>query len=246
MKILKIALVFLMLVPKILLAQESDQKDRRKEKPFSIGFGLTSNANFNLETISFNYNLGENISVGLNIHRTVRMVGNKFTDNYVFICSAGSYPGVSNCEEYEHIKKMSSDVYLNYFPFGGIFFLAAHVGTLPDYNFKVSFDDTRAPSILANNSSSLSYTAERKNTIFGAAGFGVKWQSSNGVFVKFEFGFFQVVHAEDKVYVYSDDRGLLPQSRPPSLVDTVLVKETMIKEPDSLNALISLSFGCAF
>ncbi|MEI1280617.1 hypothetical protein V6Z05_19960 [Leptospira venezuelensis] len=247
----KIFILILLVFSTAAYSQNLTQKQLREQKPFDIGLGISQNGNFSLETLSLDYHIKGNLTIGLNFHRTLRRLGNDFIDNNSLSCiprqdyNSFLFIGPA-CDKFENLKKFSSDIYLNYFPFDGIFFISTHLGILPDYGFKVSYDQN-VPGILpGNHTNSLSYTAERKNAIFSSFGGGFKWQTLDGFFIKFEFGLLKTIHSEDKVYVYSDERGILPNNYPSSLLDIAFTKAAMFKEPEVITALIHLSVGYSF
>ncbi|WP_147456752.1 hypothetical protein [Leptospira yasudae] len=232
------------MLPSAIVSERLSQSKLREKFPFAISFGVTQNGQFSLDTVSLAYNRNSNLSIGMNFHYTIRKVGIDYYDNFTVLCSPDeSHSDISNCKEYKNLSNLSGDIFFNYFPFSGIFFVSAHFGLLPNEVRKVSYDNYASYEYFNLNTSTLSYTAERKNTVFSALGGGFRWEFVPGFILKVESGFLQIIRSDDSLYAYSDNRGLLPGSRPSSLKEIELLKRTMIKGPDDLDFFLNLSFG---
>lgn len=234
----------LFLLPFAISSEQLSQSQLREKSPFSVGLGVTQNGRFSMETISLSFNAKSNLSIGMNYHQTARKVGFDYYDNFTVLCDPDESIGsISSCKEFKDLNKGSGDIFLNYFPFSGIFFVSAHIGLLPNEVKQVSYENSTSYAYFNLNTSTLSYTAERKNTVFSALGGGFRWEFVPGTILKIECGFLQIIRSDDKIYVYSDNRGLLPESRPSSLKEIELLKRTMIKGPDEVDVLFNFSLG---
>ncbi|TGM05944.1 hypothetical protein EHQ76_06650 [Leptospira barantonii] len=236
--------VILFLLPITIAGEKLSQRKLREKFPFAISYGVTQNGRISLDTLSMAYNAKGDLSMGMNLQYSLRRVSFDYYDNFVILCSPDdSKNNITKCKEFKDQGNISGDFFLNYFPYSGILFVSAHFGLLPNDVKEVVFQNDTFYENFNLNTSTLSYTAERKNTVFSAFGGGLRWEFSPGAIIKVEGGLLQIIRSDDKLYAYSDQRGLLPGSRPTSLKEIELLKRTMKKSPDETDFFFNVSFG---
>ncbi|WP_207765510.1 hypothetical protein, partial [Leptospira kmetyi] len=90
-----------------------------------------------------------------------------YYDNFVILCSPDDpKSNITKCKEYKDQSNISGDFFLNYFPYSGILFVSAHFGLLPNEVKEVVFENDTSYEYFNLNTSSLSYTVERKIPFF--------------------------------------------------------------------------------
>ena len=200
-----ITLIFTMILINPTFSNENNTPEVFKKYSFGLGWQRISETGFNSKDMIYeyraiyaSYNINKSFSVSLNIQNVnaksykntsimeeISYLPTKITcTNSVSFYPNGTVGILFPCSVYRKYEQFTGNVTLDYFPFKNYFFVSSGIARLT--NIRENGHVSEIYGYPGSPDTSLAYTAERNNTIFGLLNIGIKLQRKNGLFLKFD------------------------------------------------------------